>query len=875
MTDKRKDYEERDEGLLGYPSPNESGRRQFYEPRYNDKTDYNTNAPSYYDYLARDNKLNKILAERIWEYDKELAKRFEEWDKNLEELPEDLKNLLIEWMEDGTLDDIINHNIFNDLNDTINRVYKRFRFVDDFGGDPTGETDSTLAFKKAFENGNVHVHMAEGTYKVREIKVPSNSVLSGEGKDVTFIKMNDDAPSENIVITNSELYGKAKNIGLQNFTVDGNKFRQNNSLQAAGGSRSSNIRFAGVKNGYCYNVKSVDALLHGIDITYADDDYFYGGDGFRVNETLESKYIHVDNCEATGFSDDGITTHHSRYLNITNNYCHEPTMNDNTGGGNRNGIEIDDGTQFSMLNGNTTKNNYGGLEIKAHGNASAPQTIFVNNHLSIEDTRSYNIRHIGHHHSDSDVKSITAKNIMLNNIVSVHPFYNGVYQDTTPRGMVISAYEGVTVNNLTCVGDRRFTDDQPVVALQYMCQNVHIHNVTISGFKNSLADLKIYGDGEIKNVSFSNVNIYNSSVNRGIAGGSDVKNFSINHVHMIGNGQGNGIELYDTNAELIGINVENYENNLNISGDNYETPPTIMKGGFTGGSSSGGALTVSSANLASSGASFANSYNSFVLGSNIGSQAYGTRSGIINSSSSETLQDNYAQTIINSRSVKSLGNYHFQTGYGEEETPKTSNTTIDMNTFSGDIDVAGHLKSGQDIGDIAEYFESESGKSIQNGTIVTNNGRYIRPAEKNEQPLGVISAKPGILMGDTTFHYKDKYLKDEFGVYLTEIVDKTFTDEQTGEKYSQEVEQRIINPEFDDTLDEQYQNRGKRDEWCVVGLLGQIKTRVSKDVQNGDFITSNGGQGVKDNENGFYKVLEITMPYDDKKGYGVANVLVK
>lgn len=844
--------------------------RQSY-PFYTDNADYNTNSKSYYDDLARKNKLIEILAKRIWQYDEELAKRFEEWDRNLEELPEDLEKLLVGWMEDGTLDDIINQNIFNDLNDTINRVAKRFRFVDDFGGDPTGEIDSTEAFDKAFENGNVHVHMAEGTYKVREIKIPSNSVLSGEGKDVTFIKLNDDTPKQNIVITNDEMYGEAKNIGLENFTVDGNKFRQDGTLSPAGGSLSSNIRFAGVTNGYCYNVKSVDSLLHGIDITYANDDYFYGGDGYRVNETLESKYIHIDNCEATGFGDDGITTHHSRYLNITNNYCHEPS----TGSGNNNGIEIDDGTQFTMLNGNTTKLNYGGLEIKAHGNVSAPNTIIVNNHLSIEDTRSYNIRHIGHHSADNDVKSVTAKNIMLNNIVSIYPHYNGTYEGTTPRAMVIAAYEGVIVNNLTCIGDSRFSDNQPVVAVQYMANNVHINNVNISGFENALADLKIYGDGEVKNVSFSNVNIHNSSVNRGIAGGSSVKNFSINHVNMIGNGQGNGIELYDTSAELIGLNVDNYENNLNISGDKYDVPPTVINGGFRGGSSSGGAIKDSSVLLASSGGSYANDNNSFVLGSNIGSQAYGTRSGIINSASSETIKDSFAQTIINSRSVKSFGNYHVQMGYGDTDEPLTSNTKIDMNTFGGDIRIAGTLKSGQDIGDIAEYFESESGKTIPNGTIVTNNGRYIKKANKNDVPLGVISVTAGLIMGDTTFHYKEKYLKDEFGVYLTEIVDKTFTDEQTGETYSQEVEQRIINPKFDDKLDEQYQNREERDEWCVVGILGQIKTRVSKDVQNGDLISSNNGEGVKDNENGFYKVLEITMPYDDKKGYAVANVLVK
>lgn len=127
MTDKeekRTDYEEREEGFLGYPLAYKQSplRRSTFEPWYDDKKDYNTNAPSYYDYLGRMHKLIQLLANRIWEYDKELAKRFEEWDKNLEELPEDVEKLLIEWMEDGTLDEIINDNIFNDLNNKIDAV---------------------------------------------------------------------------------------------------------------------------------------------------------------------------------------------------------------------------------------------------------------------------------------------------------------------------------------------------------------------------------------------------------------------------------------------------------------------------------------------------------------------------------------------------------------------------------------------------------------------------------------------------------------------------------------------------------------------------------------------------------------------------------
>lgn len=97
-------------------------RERQFEPWYQRKPDYNTNAPSYFQDLARKNELIKLLAERIWQYDQELAKRFAEWDKNLEEFPENVERLLIEWMKDGTLDDIINQNIFKDLNTDIEGI---------------------------------------------------------------------------------------------------------------------------------------------------------------------------------------------------------------------------------------------------------------------------------------------------------------------------------------------------------------------------------------------------------------------------------------------------------------------------------------------------------------------------------------------------------------------------------------------------------------------------------------------------------------------------------------------------------------------------------------------------------------------------------
>ncbi|WP_210133672.1 peptidase G2 autoproteolytic cleavage domain-containing protein [Staphylococcus sp. GDY8P131P] len=751
--------------------------------------------------------------------------------------------------------------------DYLNKKIERIVNVNDYGADPTGKEDSTQAFQKASRGGNVHVHMTAGTYKVTGVKLPNNTVLSGEGKDVTFVRLADETPAENIGITNEDMSGQAHNIGIKDFTVNGNKWRQDKKLKPMGGSLSSNVRFAGVKHGFASNIKSVDALLHGFDVTYASDPYFYEGDGVRVNEELESKYIHIDNCEATGFGDDGITTHHSRYLVITNNYCHHAT-----GGGNNNGIEIDDGSQHVMLDNNMTEENYGGVEVKAHGNSSAPNNVMISNHMSIKDSRAYNIRHIGHHRAGDPI-SKTAHSVILNNCSAITPYDNKVYPGTTPRALVISGYRNVQVNGYTAVGDGTYTANMPVVAVQFMSNNIMLNNINITGFKNSQADIKVFGGGNRgKKITISNVNIWNSSQNRGIAGGGGIYDLRIINANLQGQGTGNGLELYNNTAEIVGVNAENYNNAAYITNKAYRVVPTAVKGGFSGGSTGAAAVAQRSAVIASTGGSYAHSDRSWLAGVGAGSHAHGSRSSVMNSLESETLPGAYCQTIVNSRGVKSPGNYHFLLGYGTDGA-KYENTTIDMSTISGNIKTKGTVSSGQNFGDYAEYFESQSGQEIKNGYIVTLDGRYIRKANSNDTPIGVISGTAGVILGDQMFHHKDKFLKDEFGVTQTELQTKEWQDDE-GNWYSEEVDVPIPNPEYVEYADE-YIDRSNRPEWNVVGLMGQVYTRIDSTVSVNDYIKPNKGVGTKDNNNGFYKVLEITTPYDNEKEYGVAVVLVK
>jgi len=135
------------------------------EPRYSDDADYTTNAPSYYDDLARKSKLLQLLAERIWEYDEELAKRFEAWDQNLDQFDDEVINLLNEWLDDGTLIEVIAQTI----------DYKSNIVVSEF--EPENADDQTFWYK--------------------EMGTP---ILTGSGATNTIINTNvavsDDEPTE-------------------------------------------------------------------------------------------------------------------------------------------------------------------------------------------------------------------------------------------------------------------------------------------------------------------------------------------------------------------------------------------------------------------------------------------------------------------------------------------------------------------------------------------------------------------------------------------------------------------------------------------------------------------------------------------------------
>ena len=196
--------------------------------------------------------------------------------------------------------------------------------------------------------------------------------------------------------------------------------------------------------------------------------------------------------------------------------------------------------------------------------------------MSIHDSRAYNLRHIGHHRA-GDPKSKTAHSLLLSNCTAVEPYDNKVYPNTTPRALIISAYRNVQVTNFSAVGDGKFTAGQPAIAVQFMSENIMLNGINVTGFKNSQADIKIFGGANRgKKITLSNINIWNSSQNIGIAGGGGIYDFRIINANLQGQGTGNGLELYNNTAEIVGVNAERYKNSAFITNKAYKVVPTCL-----------------------------------------------------------------------------------------------------------------------------------------------------------------------------------------------------------------------------------------------------------------------------------------------------------
>lgn len=267
-----------------YPFPFSSITDHSRRPYYNDESDYNTNSPSYYDDLSRKQRLIQYLAEKVGMYDVELEKRFKEWDELISKFPENVENLLIEWMEDGTLDKIINENIFNMKLD----ISKYNMFIKHVTPDMTQEEiDNVIA-----TGGNIYFE--EGTYNIilttenqKVFNIPSNTNILMSPRTLLKVSNVHDLKSYNIFsIENSE------NVKIFGGIIDCRK-ELNTSTSGEWG---MGIALRSAKEVVIENTKVLNAWGDGIYLGISTESLT------NFNENVSIYNFKAENCRRQGIS---------------------------------------------------------------------------------------------------------------------------------------------------------------------------------------------------------------------------------------------------------------------------------------------------------------------------------------------------------------------------------------------------------------------------------------------------------------------------------------------------------------------------------------------------------------------------------------------
>jgi hypothetical protein len=169
--------------------------------------------------------------------------------------------------------------------------------------------------------------------------------------------------------------------------------------------------------------------------------------------------------------------------------------------------------------------------------------------------------------------------------------------------------------------------------------------------------------------------------------------------------------------------------------------------------------------------------------------------------------------------------------------------------------------------DYAEYFESTDGEALELGkSVVLENGkvRVYTDADSVDDIMGIVrpkgDAKGPSAHGLAWNHWHDKYLTDDWGVYIREDVTVWEWDKIDAVEASEGVEAvegreqgscyerdeiakdadwtppegavqstqsiRKQNPDYDESLT--YAPREDRDEWNLIGLLGQVQVKANE-----------------------------------------------
>jgi hypothetical protein len=350
----------------------------------------------------------------------------------------------------------------------LDKKYLDYVSAKAYGAVADGVTDSAPGINAALAAAKT-VFLPAGTYAIKSpIKLNTGNRLLGAGRAQTIIKAHIDMlPEYNLIqsnnISNVAHANYITDIEVSDLTVDGIAYTR--PFTTLLGENGCNIRFSTVKNARIKNVHTVNAYQHCIAI----DASVYFNDGNPNHQPLgQSEHVVIsDITGGNSLIEDGITTHNSHHITISNVMMTHPGALYSTGISN--GIEIDDGSQFVTVRDCYINGWNAGYQAKGHTGAYPANNVIFENCIADACTISFSIQ-------TTDPSTLAGgiipegKNIFLDRCAS----YNTVNRLDATQNMAayIAGYDGVTITNFRAKGGTQ----------NYVSLTNGADNVSIDGF---------------------------------------------------------------------------------------------------------------------------------------------------------------------------------------------------------------------------------------------------------------------------------------------------------------------------------------------------------------------------------------------------------